>query len=253
MTIAKFFANKPLNFAHRGFTQSATENTMSAFEAALELGVDGIELDVRTCKSGEVIVFHDPTLNRLTDGRGFVKNKTLAELQRLRIRNVDGGAEEKIPTLQEVLELVEDKAILNVEIKANGLPKVQIERKVVEILQNFDFESRTIISSFNPLVLRRVRKCAPNMFTGFLIESKFNLRKSEIPLSKMAGARAMHIKENLATEEFIKKLQKLGYYCIVWGVNEAGSMQQLTRLGVEGIITDKPDVFKQVKMGTIYE
>lgn len=253
MSLDKIFANKPLNFAHRGFTKSATENTLSAFKAAFELGVDGIELDVRTCKSGEVIVFHDPTLNRLTDGRGFVKNKTLDELQRFRIRNSESGVEERIPTLEEVIEFVGDKVILNVEIKANGLPKVQIEKKVVGILQKYGIDGRTIISSFNPLVLRRIRKFAPDMFTGFLIEGKFNLRKSEIPFSKMVGAQAIHIKENLATEEFIKKLQKLGYYCIVWGVNEAKSMLQLSRLGIEAIITDNPDVFKQVKMSAVYE
>ena len=93
------FKQKPLNFAHRGFTATAPENSMAAFKAAVELGAHGIELDVRTCKTGELVVFHDPTLARMTNGRGFIKNKTLEELKELRIKTHDGMTDEQIPTI----------------------------------------------------------------------------------------------------------------------------------------------------------
>ncbi|RMF69125.1 MAG: glycerophosphodiester phosphodiesterase [Calditrichaeota bacterium] len=241
------FANKPLNFAHRGFTAKAPENTLAAFREAVELGVDGIELDVRVCKSGELVVFHDATLARMTDGRGFVKNKTLDELNCFRIRSADGMYEEKIPTLAEVIENLGERTILNVEIKTNGLPKAQIERKVVEVLRKYQMQERAIVSSFNPLVIRRIRKLDREILTGFLIDKSFNVRRSEIFLTKLTGAQAIHLDKSLATESFLKKIRDLGYYALVWSVNDPQRLKQLSDLGVEGIITDRPDLLKEIK------
>ncbi len=229
------FNNKPLNFAHRGFTASAPENSLAAFRAALELGVDGIELDVRACKTGEIVVLHDPTLSRMTNGRGFVKGKSLKEIKSLRINSQNPGQDERIPTLEEVIELVKDRAILNVEIKTRGLPKDHIEKKVVDILRQYGIEYKTIISSFNPIA-------------GFLIEKNFSVRRSEIPLTKFSGAKAIHLEKSIAKELIIRKIQEAGYYCVVWSVNDPGQMQQFINLGVNGIITDKPDLLKNFIM-----
>ena len=242
------FKQKPLNFAHRGFTASAPENSMAAFKAAIELGAHGIELDVRTCKTGELVVFHDPTLARLTNGRGFIKNKTLEELKELRINTHGGKTDEQIPTLEEVIELVDGRALLNVEIKTNGLPKNHIENKVVEVLRNYGIEYKTIISSFNPLVMRRLKRIDNQLLTGFLIDNNFNVRRSEILLTKFSGAKAIHLEKSLATEAFIKKVRTLGFYCIVWSVNDPAVMERLANMGVEAIITDKPDLLKNINM-----
>lgn len=237
---------RPLNFAHRGFTRTAPENSLAAFREAIELGVDGIELDVRACKSGEVVVFHDPTLARLTTGRGFVKNKTLSEIKQLRFRTeYDVYSEERIPTLEEVIDAVREKLLLNVEIKTNGLPKRNFEKRVVEILRSMGVIEKTIISSFNPLVIRRIRKMEDTILTGYLIDKNFNVRRSEIFLTKMSGARAVHIDKTLATENLIKKIRDFGFLCVVWTVNDPGLMRQLSRLGVTAIITDRPEELKK--------
>lgn len=241
-----FFGNTLLNFAHRGFTASAPENSLAAFAAALEVGAHGIELDVRTCKTGEIVVFHDPTLARMTNGRGFVKNKSLEELQALRIRFRDQVTDEHIPTLDEVIELIKGRLILNVEIKTTGLPKDHIEEKVVAILRRQGMESSTIVSSFNPLVVRRLRKVAGKVLTGFLIDKNFHVSRSEILLSKFSGAKAIHIEKTLATQVFITKIKDLGFRCLVWSVNDFALMERLVKLGVDGIITDKPDLLKTV-------
>jgi glycerophosphoryl diester phosphodiesterase len=241
-----FLTDKTLIVAHRGFTAAAPENSLAAFKAAMELGVDGIELDVRTCKSGEVVVFHDPILARMTNGRGFVKNKTLAELKRLRITSANSELDERIPTLAELIEQVRGKVFLNVEIKTNGLPKNHIEEKVVAILRQYGIEYQTIISSFNPIVLRRIHKIDDQIITGYLIDKNFSFRNSEIPLAKLAGARVLHLEKNLVKEKLINRVRDLGIYSLVWTVNDPEMMKQFKAMGVHGIITDRPDLLQRI-------
>lgn len=241
------FESKTLNLAHRGFTAEAPENSLAAFQAALELEVDGIELDVRTCKTGEVVVFHDPTLSRMTDGRGFVKGKSLKELKNLRIKSQNSELNLRIPTLEEVIELVNGQVILNIEIKTKGLPKDHIEHKVVDILRQYGIEYKTILSSFNPIVIRRLKKIDDQLLTGFLMDKNFTVRYSEIPLTKLSRAQAIHLERSLAKESFIRKFQEFGFYCVVWSVNDPKEMTRLIRLGVNAIITDKPDLLKELK------
>ncbi|MFQ5824195.1 MAG: glycerophosphodiester phosphodiesterase [bacterium] len=246
------FEQETLNFAHRGFTVSAPENSLAAFQAALELGVDGIELDVRTCKTGEVVVFHDPTLARMTNGRGFIKGKTLTELKSLRLNSQNPELSQRIPTLEEVLELVNGRIILNVEIKTKGLPKDHIENKVVAILRQYGIENKTIISSFNPIVIRRLRKINDQLLTGFLMDRSFSVRYSEIPLTKLSGAKAIHLENSLAKDSIIRKIQEFGFFCVVWSVNDPNVMQHLIDLGVNAIITDKPNLLKSLKKSAIH-
>ncbi|HEX9652182.1 MAG TPA: glycerophosphodiester phosphodiesterase family protein [bacterium] len=242
-----FETNKTLNFAHRGFTLQAPENSMAAFKAAMALGVDGIEFDVRTCKSGEVVVFHDPTLARLTDGGGFVKSKTLTELRALRIKSSNTELDERIPTLDELIETVKDRLLLNVEIKTKGLPKDHIEQKVVEILRHYGIAYQTIISSFNPIVLRRIRKIDDQIVTGYLLDKNFTFRNSEIPLSRLAGAKAIHFEKTLVTQKRLDKVRELGIYSAVWTVNDPNLMQQFVDMGVNVIISDRPDILKKIE------
>ena len=240
------FGDRTLNFAHRGFTVSAPENSLAAFEAAVEIGVDGIELDARVCKSGELIVFHDPTLKRMTDGRGFIKNKILAELRDLRLKSADGSSSERIPCLSEVLDYCKGKTLLNIEIKTNGLPKDQIEARLVKMVKEHRVEEQTIISSFNPVVIRRIKKLDPDLLTGYLIDKNFTVRKSEVPLTKFSGARAVHLEQSLVKEKLIARMKRLGYFCVVWSVNDPKIMRRFVAMGVHAIISDKPDVLKAI-------
>ena len=244
----KIFAGKTLNFAHRGFTTAAPENSLAAFKSAMDLGVDGIELDVRTCKSGEVVVFHDPTLKRMTNGRGFVRNKTLAELKSLRLNSDNASLNEGIPTLEEVIDAVGERLVLNIEIKTNGLPRNNIESKVVEILGRHGVEHSTIISSFNPVVIRRLTRIDRDLLTGYLIDKNFTVRKSEIPMTKLSGAKAVHLDKSLAQQKLIQRLRDRGYYSVVWSVNDPYLMKELLQMGVDGIITDRPDLLKDLTL-----
>ncbi len=244
-----FEKKRTLNFAHRGFTLAAPENSMAAFKAAVELGVDGIEFDVRTCKSGEVVVFHDPTLARLTDGRGFVKSKTLSELQTLRIKSANPKLDERIPTLEEFTAAMKGQVFLNVEIKTKGLPKDHIENKVVEILRHYGLEYQSIISSFNPIVLRRIRKIDDQIITGYLLDKNFTFRNSEIPLSRLAGAKAIHFEKTLVTQRLFDKVRELGIHSAVWTVNEPAMMRQFVNMGIQVIISDRPDILKNIIVG----
>ena len=137
---------------------------------------------------------------------------------------------------------------MNVEIKTNSLPKNSIEKKIVEVLRHYGIEYKTIISSFNPLVMRRLKKIDNQLLTGFLIDKNFNVRRSEIFLTKFAGAKAIHLEKSLAKEAFIKKVRTLGFYCVVWSVNDPAMMERLTNMGVEAIITDKPDLLMDVNL-----
>jgi len=240
--VEPIFGSRTLNFAHRGFTRAAPENSLAAFRAALELGVDGLELDVRTCKTGEVVVFHDPTLARMTNGRGFVKNKSLAELRELVLKD----SQERIPTLEEVFELTEGRVLVNVEIKTNGLPKNHLEQKVVDLVRRYGLEKRVIVSSFNPIVIRRIRKIDDGIVTGYLIDKNFTVRNSEIPLSRFAGAHALHLEQSLARPKLVRKILDLGLGLVVWSVNQPEKMKAFIELGVHAIITDRPEELQKL-------
>ncbi|MFQ5709476.1 MAG: glycerophosphodiester phosphodiesterase [bacterium] len=242
------FDQETLNFAHRGFTARAPENSLAAFRAAIELGVDGIELDVRLCKTGEIVVLHDATVTRMTYGRGFVKARSLSELKRLRLRSDHADLDEHIPTLEEVLELVDGRVLLNIEIKTKGYPRDFIENKVAGIIKRFGVEDKTIISSFNPIVIRRVKKINDRLITGYLMDKSLRVRYSEIPLSKLTRANAIHLEKSLAKDSLLKKIRDFGFYCLVWSVNEREQMQQLLDQGVQGIITDRPDLLNELKL-----
>lgn len=244
MTLSNLFSRGTLNFAHRGFTRSAPENSMAAFEKALALGVHGIELDVRTCKSGEIVVFHDGFLARMTTGRGLVKNRTLSELKKLRLKDDGRDTAEEIPTLDEVISLTREKIILNIEVKTNTLPGNNIEEKLLDLLYKRGVQNQVIISSFNPLVVRRINKIDGNVLTGYLIDKNIKIRNTEIFLSKFAGAKAIHLEKSLVRENLMQKIHEFGFYSMVWTVNEPPDMQRLLNLKVNGIITDRPDVLK---------
>lgn len=188
-----------------------------------------------------MVVFHDPILGRMTDGRGFVKNKSLSDLKKLRLKSPGKRLREPIPTLEETIELTKDRVILNIEIKTNGLPKNGLEQKVVDMIRIYGLEDKAIISSFNPLVIRRIRKINHRVLTGYLVDKNFTIRNSEIPLTKFSGAQAIHLEKSLVSDKLIKKIHNAGFRSVVWTVNEPEMMARFIKLGVNMIITDAPD------------
>lgn len=215
---------------HRGAPALEPENTLRSFKKAIELGVDQIELDVRFSKEGELMVIHDEKLNRTINGKGFVRDFTLAELKKL-----DAGKGEKIPTLQEVIELVRDKDVfLQIELK-----ELNMERHVLDLIQKNNFEEKVMIISFLHKELRKIKELNSKIKTGILIGRRFI-----DPLKRLreVKADAVSMRHTLVSKRLVEKLHQNNIELTVWVVNELKDVRRMVDLGVDIIGTDKPDL-----------
>ena len=243
-----FYDGRVLNLAHRGANRQAPENTLAAFRLAEAQGADGIELDVRRCRSGELVVIHDARVNRTTNGKGYVRAKTLDEL-----RELDAGAyfhtryaKEPVPTLDEVLHWSRGRLRLNIEIKSMARANSGFEAALVRMLHRHRATNQCLISSFNPLVLRRLARLDHRIATALLIDRRWRVRRSELPLSRITGVNGLNIHLRLAREPFLQKCRHAGLRVMVWGANRRDDLERLIRLGVDGIITDEPLLLRKI-------
>lgn len=243
-----FYQGRVLNFAHRGASHDAPQNTLAAFRLAREMGADGVELDVQASKDGEAVVIHDFTVDATTDGPGAVKDKTLAELKEL-----DAGswfdarfAGQRIPTLQEVIVEVGHQLLLNIELKTKGLGSAGLVAEVVRLIEDHNLVHRAIVSSFNPLPLRQVKRLNHHIPTGLIysFDRPANLFRTLLLL--LAGPDALHPEKHLVTQEYMTWAQERDYRVNVWTVDEPAEMERLIVLGVDGIITNHPDILRKV-------
>ena len=163
--------NKVKILAHRGASAYAPENTLEAFRLAMEQGADGIELDVQMTKDGELVVIHDETIDRVSNGNGAVRDYTLEELKQFSVSNhFEQYPDVKIPTLREVLELVKPGTMeINIELKTGIYWYPQIEQKVLELVKEEGMEERIIYSSFNHYSVQKIRELSPEAETAYLI------------------------------------------------------------------------------------
>ncbi len=233
----------PLNIAHRGASSLAPENTMAAFYKAIEVGAQGIELDVQLSKDGIPVIIHDEILQRTTSGTGFVKGYTLAELKQL-----DAGtsfstefAGERIPTLEEALQLAQKyNLFLNVELKNGVVLYPGIEQIVADMIRTYRYEANTIVSSFNHYSLLEMKKIAPQIKTGVLYMSAL---VDPWKYAAKLGAQALHpfyITLINQSEEQIQRLRDSGLMINPFTVDQEAEMLALIRMGVDGIITNFP-------------
>ncbi len=250
MTTEPFYReDRPLIIAHRGARDVAPENTLAAFRAALEAGADGIELDVTRCATGEIVVIHDDTVDRTTDGHGRV-----AEMPFPALRELDAGrwfgeafAGERIPLLAEVLDAVGGILRLNIEIKGKDWRDSGIEAEIAEMIRRRNLAPLVIISSFNPWALRRMRRAAPEVRCGFLYAAprlKCDLAPFLAP--RFLGVEALHPHLALVDDTYVARAQRLGLRLNVWTVNAPEDIRRLAALGVDGIITDHPALAKDL-------
>ncbi len=232
----------PLNFAHRGARNVAPENTLAAFERALTHGADGLELDIRLCKTNDWIVLHDAKLNRTTNGRGYARTKGLDELRHLNAGGWFGArfAKEKVPTLNEALELARGRCLLNIEIKAVGAVQEKSLADLITALYRHHAERRCIISSFNPLVLRRVSRLDARLPTGLLLTGNLLSNGPKAAFRKLTGVQALHLHARVLSPRLVERVRALGLYLLVWGADTAPAMKRVIHFGVDGIITDDP-------------
>lgn len=243
-----FYRDRPLNFAHRGASYEAPENTLAAFLLAAELGADGIELDVQLSRDGEIVVIHDFFLESATDGEGPVRERTLAELKKLdagsRFDPVYAGQE--IPTLQEVIDAVGRRLLLNIELKTPGLRDGGLAGGVVRAIEDNHLLGRTIVSSFNPLALQWVRRLNPWVPIGLLYSPDLPLFLRRPWARHLLKLDAIHPHHSLVDGRYVPWARKQGYRVHTWTVDDPGRMWQLVRQGVDIMITNRPDLLRQV-------
>ena len=222
-----------LRIGHRGAMGYAPENTLLSFQKALDLHVDMIELDVYVCLSGDLVVIHDDKVDRTTNGKGYVMQKTLSEL-----RSLDAGQGEKIPLLQEVLDLIDRKTKVNIELKGTGTAKPvhdMIEHYVTTRGWSHD---DFLVSSFHHYELMTFKKINPHISLGALFIG--------IPIGYAAFAEQMGVQAINPCVEFIDKMlvddaHKRGMQVYVWTVNDPDEIQRVKELGVDGIFSNFPD------------
>ncbi len=232
----------PLNFAHRGARAHAPENTLAAFEQALAHGADGLELDIRLCQTGEWVVMHDATLKRTTTGRGYVRRAPLEKIRRLDAGRYFGEQfrGEPVPTLAEVLKQTHNRCLLNIEIKALPTLSERYLADLVQLLQRHHATRRCIISSFNPLVLRRFERLDSRIPTGLLLTAGLSRQSPKSLLHKFTNVTAIHMHTRVMTQKMFDVIKALGLYVMVWGADSPAQMREMIDLGVDGIITDEP-------------
>mgnify|MGYP003606146999 CR=1 FL=1 len=225
--------HKTLNIGHRGAKAYEPENTILSFKKALALNADGVELDVHVCKSGELVVIHDFTVDRTTDGSGAVADLTLSELKQLRINNCI-----EIPTLDEVLALFDKNHLINIELKGSDTAQAVcdcIERKVQE--GRFEYVN-FIVSSFQSDELARVYKYNSKIQIGILTQASV---EDALEFAEQFSAVAIHPHFSLLTTENVALTRQKGYQIFTWTVNEFEDIERVKALGVNGIITDFSD------------
>jgi glycerophosphoryl diester phosphodiesterase len=247
----------PASFAHRGASAQAPENTLEAFRLAVEAGAGGLELDIRLTRDGEVVVIHDATVDRVTDGSGAVAGMTLDEVRRLDAGysfSPDGGRsfpyrgrEVRIPTLAEIYEEFPDTCV-NADIKE---AQPGAEEAVLSVIQEADAEGRTLVASTDHAVLRRFRKVSGDrVSTGasrreiaaFYVLSRLQLEALVSPAYEALQVPVEHRVIKLVTPRFVRAAHSRGVRVDVWTINDAAEMRRLLDLGVDVIMTDRPEV-----------
>jgi glycerophosphoryl diester phosphodiesterase len=226
----------PLILGHRGASAEAPENTIAAFGLAAEQGAHGVELDVRLCASGDVVVIHDDTIDRTTSGSGRVSELTLDELQQ-----VDAGMEQTIPSLDDVFQLFGPSLLYNVELKSGALLDGKLEAAVADRIAAYHLENHVVVSSFNPFSLRRARReLSSSTMTGFLwFGGPHRL------LRKLAPTQADHPHHTRVDKAYVTWARKNNYRIHVWTVDAPQEARRLAALGVDAIITNKPGLIRE--------
>ena len=231
--------------AHRGASVECPENTLLAFRRALEIGVDALELDVHLTADDHLVVIHDGSLDRTTNGRGRVRDHSLAEIQQ-----VDTGQGQTIPTLTEVFNLVRPTAVrLCVEVKGDTPAEERaITDAAVKALEDADFVSRTIVTSFSSTTLLRVRALQPGLAT--MLDpwpQDGSLTPRQICEQTLrAGANSLSFDFAQVTLAVAVECRLTGLALWPWAPNEPDQMHNMIQLDVPGIMTDRPDVLNKV-------
>lgn len=213
--------------AHRGFLSTYPENTLEAAEAAAEVA-DGIEIDVRRCESGELVVIHDETVDRVTDGSGAVSDHTLLELEALNVLGTASG----VPTLEEMLRTIPDHVGVNVELKEWGTEADALAR--IDALH-----PQAIVSSFSADILESCRAAAPVVPRAYLSDET---AIDEVETAIELDCEYLHPSKESCTERLVTDAHRAGMSVTAWTVDTPSETLSLGEIGVDGVIANSPDV-----------
>ena len=234
-----------LRVGHRGAKGHAPENTMLSFMMGADMGVTAVETDVHLSKDGEVVLIHDHTVDRTTDGHGFVKDMTLAELKKL-----DAGswydarfAGERIPTLTELLAWAKDRVGVAIEIKNGPIYYPGIAEKTIRLVREHGMERQVILISFDHFVLREAKQIAPEIATGILYVGGL---VDAVAAARAALADALHPHWSFVTPELVRTVHEAGLAISPWNPNDLPTLRMLSQMGVDSVGTDYPELFGQV-------
>ncbi len=251
ITINAQYLDKVTITAHRGDSKGAPENTLSAFELAIENGADVIELDVRQTKDGEIVVMHDENIRRVCGVDKKVGKLTFEELRKyspgkkFKGKDKEKYKDEKIPTLRETLDLVGDRAELNIELKPARTDK-KFEQKVVEILQEYDYYDNCVITSQTYGSIKKVKKLEPRLKTIYVMSVAMG------DFYNLEYADGFSIKYRFINNEVIKQAHKAGKVVYAWTVDDKNILESMMLLNVDSVITNNPDGIRRAMYETYY-
>lgn len=253
--------SKSLVIAHRGANKYAPQNTMHAFKKAYEIGCDGFETDVHITKDGKIVICHNYTIDETSNGKGKISDMTLDEL-----KGYDFGSyyskkyeDTQLPTLDEFLSFVEttDISVLNIEIKSPKEKETAIVKETIKAVKEHDLFDRLLISSFDPRLLIEAKTIDSKCKTGFLYSPKsptlLQMIWRQLRFTKSIGCDAVHPHYSFVNKKFVEDAHKMGIKVNPWTVNNPFIIDKLLSYGVDGIISDLPDVVGGIREKYIFD
>lgn len=235
--------NRLIRIAHRGFSGEYPENTLLAFGKALEQEADILELDVQLSLDGEIVVCHDPQLQRLTGKAEFIRDLPYHSLRQLDVGSWKSPAYAglKLPSLAEVFETLPAETLLNIEIKheATSFFNWETEKAILRQIKAYGREQQVILSAFNPMVVNRIRKLDPRISTAYLITQTFT--PLLVFLLRRIACRYLYVDLRYLRPKLVRKFQQKGIRILGYTLNTAAEYQLACELGLDGIISDYPN------------
>ena len=247
------FGHRTLSIAHRGASGMAPENTLAAIDRAIKLGVDLVEIDLRVTGDGRLVVIHDSTVDRTTNGHGAVKDITLEEIRKLKAGEWFDPpfSRERVPLLEEVLDLTRKNALLLVEIKAKAISGL-----LVEAIKELKASEEVVVQSFHPDSIQQVRELEPRIPAALLV-GRFPVGHTRwrgrtlVKNSLAVGANALAISYHAVTPSLVEEVHLRGLALWTWTVDEEMAMQKMIQTGADGIITNHPDRLHRLLTGEV--
>ena len=248
-------ARAPLVAAHRGGALLWPENSLLAYRNALALGVDFLETDVHLSRDGELVVVHDPTLDRTTTGTGAVRDHTRADLAALRLKARDGTVtSELLPTLAQLLDVLAPssaKLLLEIKVGPGRERYAGIEEKTLALVKQRGLMDRVVVMAFEGPTIRRARELEPRLPTTLLVgrarvERARVSGREAVKWATAAGATDLGIDFRVLDADVIADARAAGLRVAAWTVNEEADIQRVLALGVDVVISDRPDVVKRL-------